>query len=155
MQTKFLKKYRLSYIILYAEVCEYTAKFNWIDAPRCVIKRYIRPGPNFIKPVSTKNCLAWNFCLDKNKITNQILICCILLVTDIQLLFAYPENHVEISGWESCFYKGRNFMLSKLLCLQALWNWAQGTTAKEQGTMAIADGYLRPDFIQKELNVNM
>ena len=35
---------------------------------------------------------------DKNRITNQISICCILLVTGIQLLFAYmyPENHVEI-----------------------------------------------------------
>ena len=41
-------------------------------------------------------CLAWNFFLDKNRITNQILICCKLLVTGIQLLFAYPENHMEI-----------------------------------------------------------
>ena len=30
------------------------------------------------------------------RITNQISICCIFLVTGIQLLFAHPENHVEI-----------------------------------------------------------
>ena len=46
--------------------------------------------------LSTKICLAWNFFLDKNRITNQISIGCILLVTGIQLLFAYPKNHVEI-----------------------------------------------------------
>ena len=52
------------------------------------------PGPNFIELLSTSICLAWNFFLDKNRITSQITICCILL--GIQLLFAYPENHVEI-----------------------------------------------------------
>ena len=51
-------------------------------------------GPNFKK--SKKICLAWKFFLDKNRITNKISICCILLVTGIQLLFAHPENHVEI-----------------------------------------------------------
>ena len=30
------------------------------------------PGPNFIEMLSTKICLAWNFFLDKNRITNQI-----------------------------------------------------------------------------------
>ena len=29
------------------------------------------PGPNFIELLSTKICLAWNFCLDKNRATNQ------------------------------------------------------------------------------------
>ena len=29
-------------------------------------------------------------------IANQIVICCILLVTGTQLLFAYPENHMKI-----------------------------------------------------------
>ena len=29
-------------------------------------------GPNFTRPVSTKICLAWNFDLDRNRITNQI-----------------------------------------------------------------------------------
>ena len=29
-------------------------------------------------------------------ITSQISICYIVLVTGIQLLFAYPENHMEI-----------------------------------------------------------
>ena len=52
--------------------------------------------PNYIELLSTKMCLAWNFFLDKNKITNQIFMCCILLVTGIQLLFAHPKNHVEI-----------------------------------------------------------
>ena len=37
-----------------------------------------------------------NFFLDKNRITSQIYICCIVLVTGTRLLFAYPENHVEI-----------------------------------------------------------
>ena len=36
-------------------------------------------------------CLPWS-----NRITNLILICCILLVTGIQLMFAYPGNHVKI-----------------------------------------------------------
>ena len=58
--------------------------------------RLLPSGPNFIKPESTKICLVWNFFSDKNKITNQILVCCILLVTGIRLLFAYPENHMEI-----------------------------------------------------------
>ena len=30
------------------------------------------PGPNFIELLSTKYCLAWNVCLAKNWITNQI-----------------------------------------------------------------------------------
>ena len=39
---------------------------------------------------------AWNFFLDKNRITNKTFICCILLVSGIQLLFAFPENQVQI-----------------------------------------------------------
>ena len=31
---------------------------------------WLLPGPNFIEPLSTKICLAWNFFHDKNKITN-------------------------------------------------------------------------------------
>ena len=55
------------------------------------------PEPNFIELLSTKICLSWNFFLiDKNRITNQIFICCILLDSGVQLLFAYHENHVEI-----------------------------------------------------------
>ena len=54
------------------------------------------PWADFIELLSTTICLAWNFFLDKNRITNQISICCILLDTGIQLLFAYPENHLEI-----------------------------------------------------------
>ena len=44
--------------------------------------------PNFIELLSTQIGLAWNFFPDKNMITNQISICCILLDTGIQLLFA-------------------------------------------------------------------
>ena len=29
-------------------------------------------------------------------ITNKISLCCILRVTGIQLMFAHPDNHVEI-----------------------------------------------------------
>ena len=50
----------------------------------------IEPGPNFIELLSTQICLALNFFLDKNRITNQMFICCILRVTGIQLLLAYP-----------------------------------------------------------------
>ena len=39
----------------------------------------IKSGPNFIELLSTKICLAWNFFLDKNRIANQISICCMLL----------------------------------------------------------------------------
>ena len=61
----------------------------------------------------------------KNQITNQICICCTctLLVTGIQLSFTFPENRLKI--WLVIFfYQGRNFMLSKFVCLAALWNWA-------------------------------
>ena len=56
--------------------------------------------------------------------TNQISMCWILLVTGIQLLFAYLENHVEM--WLEILFlsKGKHFMLSTFLCLAALWNWA-------------------------------
>ena len=60
-----------------------------------VIKQ-LEPGPYFTELLSTTS-LARNFFLDKNRIPNQISICCILLVTGMQLLFAYPENHLEIS----------------------------------------------------------
>ena len=57
--------------------------------------------------------LAWNFLLDKNRGTNRISLCCIMLVTGIQLYFAHPENHMEIL-LVILFFQGRNFMLSKL-----------------------------------------
>ena len=59
------------------------------------IGRVVPTGPIFIELLRTQICLARNFFLDKNRITNQISICCILLVTGIQLWFAYPENHVK------------------------------------------------------------
>ena len=66
--------------------------FDWLYA----LHGMLISGPNFIELLSTKICLAWNFFLGKNRVTNQISICCILLVAGIQLLFAYPENHMEI-----------------------------------------------------------
>ena len=42
-----------------------------------------------------------------------------MLVTGIQLLFDYPENHMEI-WFVICFYQGRHFMLSKCVCLADL-----------------------------------
>ena len=73
-----------------------------------VLLRLDQPGPNFIELLSTKICLAWNFFLDKNRITNTISIWWILPVTGIQLLLAYPENHMEI--WlENLFLLGQKF----------------------------------------------
>ena len=54
------------------------------------------PRSNFIELLSTKICSARNFFLDENRIANQVFTCCILLVTGFHLLFAYPENHVDI-----------------------------------------------------------
>ena len=70
--------------------------WHWVERYLICSLSWILPGPNFIELLSTKICLAWNFFLDKNRITNHISICCLLLVTGTQLLFAYPENHVEI-----------------------------------------------------------
>ena len=92
------------------------------------IKHFFLHGPNFIELLSTRICLSWNFFLDKNKITNQISIFCILFVTGIQLLFAYPENHVNI--WLLILFLSRKKfldLLSNFLCLASLWNWAQNT----------------------------
>ena len=43
------------------------------------------------------------------------------VVTGIQLLFANSENHLEI---RLVILFMKKFHASKLLCLQALWNWA-------------------------------
>ena len=43
----------------------------------------------------------------------SLVLSCCLLVLKITWKF----------GWHSCFYRGRNVMLSKFLCLAALWNW--------------------------------
>ena len=77
---------------------------------------------NFIELLSTKICLAWNFFLDKNRTINKIYICCILLGTCIQLLFNYPENHVEIWLRNLVFIKAKFhalqvFMLSSSMKL--------------------------------------
>ena len=80
-----------------------------------VYSRSFPPGPNFIE-LRTKICLAWNFFFDKTRITNQISICFILLVTGIQLLFACPENHMEI--WLVILFLSRKiFMLSNFFVL--------------------------------------
>ena len=71
--------------------------------------------PNFIELLSTKICSALNFFLDKNRITNQIPICCILLVTGTQLLFTYPENHVEI--WSVILFLSREKFHAKQIVM--------------------------------------
>ena len=50
----------------------------------------------FHRAAKHENLLSMNFFRNKNRITNQISICCILLVTSIQLLFGYPDNYMEI-----------------------------------------------------------
>ena len=72
-------------------------------------------GPNFIELLSTKICLAWNLFLDKSRITNKVSICCIFLVTGIQLLFAYPENHLEI--WWVILLLSRKKFHAKQFCV--------------------------------------
>ena len=77
-------------------------------------------GPNiraqfYIELLSTTVCLAWHFFLDKNRITNQIFFCCILLVTGIQLLFAYPKNHIEI--WLVILFLSRRKFHAKQICV--------------------------------------
>ena len=47
-------------------------------------------------------------------VTNQSSICCMLLVTGIQLLFAYPENHVEI--WLVILFSSWNIFHAKQFC---------------------------------------
>ena len=58
-------------------------------------------------------------------ITNQISICCILLGTAVVCSSRKSRGNLL---WQSCFYQGRNIMLSKFLCSAALWNWAQSLT---------------------------
>ena len=63
------------------------------------------PEPNFIELLSTQICLAWSFSLDKNRITNQISIFCILLVI---LVFSCHLLILKITwkfGWNPVFIK--------------------------------------------------
>ena len=46
---------------------------------------------------------------------NQTLICCKLLITGIQLLFAYPENHMEI--WLVALFLLRKKFHAKQICV--------------------------------------
>ena len=101
---------------------------------------FFKPGPNFKELLSTKICLAWNFFLDKNRITNKISICCIFLVTGIQLLFAYPKNHLEI--WLVVLLLSRKkFHAKQILCWAALWNWAQVSTRTQQNCPSSFPGW--------------
>ena len=72
-------------------------------------------GPNFIELLSTKTCLAWNFFLDRNRITSKIHLRCILPVTGIQLVFAFPENHMEI--WLEIRFLWRQKFHAKQICV--------------------------------------
>ena len=72
----------------------------------------------FHRAAKHKYCLAWNFFRDKNRITNQISICCILIVTGNQLLFAYPENHVE-TWWVFLFLSRKKFHAKQTFMLSS------------------------------------
>ena len=54
------------------------------------------PGQNFIELLSTKICLAWNFFLDKNRITNQISTCWYCWILQTAVDYYILQNHVEI-----------------------------------------------------------
>ena len=97
--------------LLNPQVCQ--QQFNIvIILPNCT--RTCNPfGPNFTELLSTQICF-------KHEISSFIK-------QDYQ-----PNVHVifRISKQQqSCVYQGRNFMLSKCLCLAALWNWALVVTA--------------------------
>ena len=51
------------------------------------------PGSNFIELLSAQICLAWSFFFDKNRITNQISICC--------RLYCYWYSAVVCLTWQS------------------------------------------------------
>ena len=94
-------------------------------------------GPNFIELLSTQICLAWNFSLDKNRITNQISIGCILLDTGIIESVLTLCWYSAVVCWKSkisceilvgnpVFIIKKNFHAkhSIFVRLAALWNWA-------------------------------
>ena len=100
------------------------------------------PGLNFIELLSTTICLAWNFFLDKNRITNQISICCILLVTGIQLLFAYPENHVEI--WLVILFLSRKkFHAKQIFVLSSAMNLGPGLIFDDSSKVSLREYFSR------------
>ena len=71
-------------------------------------------------PIS-QSCYAHKFAqheissLIKIRITNQISICCMLLLIYIQLLFACPENHVGI--WLAFLLLSREKFHAKQICV--------------------------------------
>ena len=59
----------------------------------------LSPGPKSIELLSTKSCLAWHFFIDKKRDYQPnfyLLHVTSYTCTCMQLLFACPENHVEI-----------------------------------------------------------
>ena len=83
------------------------------------------PGRNCIELLSTKiSSLVKTGLPTKFQFVAYSLLLvfsCCLLILKITLKF----------GWKSCFYQGSNVMLSKFLCLAALWNWAQPDTPNQ------------------------
>ena len=49
--------------------------YRWSCSIRCALNLNMQSGPNFLELLSTKICLAFNVCLEKNRITNQISTC--------------------------------------------------------------------------------
>ena len=93
------------------------------------------PGPNFIELLSTKVCLAWNFFLCKNRITNRTFILLHCLVTGIQM-YAYLENHVEI--WlEILFLTRQTFHAKQFFVLSSSMKLDPGQAVSEFVTTTI------------------
>ena len=80
-------------------------------------------GPNFIPLLSTKICLAWHFCSDKNRNANQI-----------STWFSRQAHHSWIPVrsnmqqkeiWLIILFLSRKKISAKqIFVLAALWNWA-------------------------------
>ena len=94
------------------------SKNVWVGRSRLPHYQYEEPGPNFIELLSTKIFLAWNFFLDKTKFPRDF--------QDKQSTaeYQYQALHARNGNFAGnpVFNQGRNFMLSKCLCLAALWN---------------------------------
>ena len=69
----------------------------------------------FHRAAKHKNLLSMKCFPDKIKITSQTSIYHKVLVTGIQLLFAYPENHMEI--WLENLFLSRKKFLAKRICV--------------------------------------
>ena len=94
--------------------------------------------------LSTQICLAWNYFLDKKKQDYRnkfrlLHIACYWYSAAVCLSWKSRGNFVG----KSCYCQGRNVMLSKILCLAALWYWALLFRSSIRQGKQIANGYKR------------